>query len=182
MYDTPSQVTLSELGFSTNDEVTLSFDWEVTSATTYGNARIEWYGQKDSTNMTYIAPLINPFATFGASNVIGHVETTVKLTAATVLSKRIVLRIDNSSLTLTISNLKLEKGNKATDWTPAPEDIQSNAEDYADNAASTAAYTAKAELDATKIDVVGESTSLLDLRSNNSVGVKNKLWQYNCCR
>lgn len=125
LYDTPGQATLSALSFSANDEVTLSFDWKVTSATTYGNARIEWYGEKGSTSMTYIAPLINPFATFSASNTSGHVVTTVKLTSATILSKRIVLRIDNSNLTLTISNLKLEKGNKATDWTPAPEDVWS---------------------------------------------------------
>lgn len=59
---------------------------------------------------------------------------------------------------LWISQVKIEFGTKATDWTPAPEDIQSNAEDYADTVASIA----KAELDATKIDAVGESTSLLD--------------------
>jgi len=59
---------------------------------------------------------------------------------------------------LWISQVKIEFGTKATDWSPAPEDIQFNAEDYADTVASTA----KAELDATKIDVVGESTSLLD--------------------
>ena len=154
LYDTPNQATLSALGFSVNDEVTLSFDWEITNATTYGNARIEWYGQKDSTSMTYIAPLINPFATFSASNTSGHVATTVKLTSATILSKRLVLRIDNSNLTLTISNLKLEKGNKATDWTPAPED----AETYTDNAVSVA----KNELDQSKIDTVSDSTSLLE--------------------
>ena len=130
LYDTPGQATLSALGFSANDEVTLSFDWKVTSATTYGNARIEWYGEKGSTSMTYIAALINPFATFSASNTSGHVVTTVKLTSATILSKRIVLRIDNSNLTLTISNLKLEKGNKATDWSPAPEDLAATATSY----------------------------------------------------
>ena len=125
LYYTPNKVTLASLGFAANDEVTLSFDWKVTNATTYGNARIEWYGYKNSSSAdTYLAPLINPFATFGSSNTSGHVSTTVKLTSTTINSKRIVLRIDNSALTLTISNLKLEKGNKATDWSYAPEDIQ----------------------------------------------------------
>lgn len=59
---------------------------------------------------------------------------------------------------LWISQVKIEFGTKATDWSPAPEDIQFNAEDYADNAA----FEVKTELDVTKIDVVGESTSLLD--------------------
>ena len=33
------------------------------------------------------------------------------------------IRMDNASGTLTISNFKIEKGNKATSWSPAPEDI-----------------------------------------------------------
>ena len=122
LYDTPDSVTLKSLGCKVNDEVTLSFDWEVTNATTYGNARIEWYGATSSSEMVYLAALINPFATFSSSNLSGHVKTTVKLTSTTINSKRLVLRIDNSNLTLTILNLKLEKGNKATDWTAAPED------------------------------------------------------------
>lgn len=127
LYHTPDLKTLAELGYKVDDALTLSFDWEVTSATTYGNARIEWYGYKSaSAPDTYLAPLINPFATFSASNTSGHVVTTVKLTSTTINSKKLVLRIDNSNLTLTISNLKLEKGNKATDWTPAPEDVQAN--------------------------------------------------------
>lgn len=133
LYDTPNLAMLSALGFAVNDEVTLSFDWKITSATTYGNARIEWYGKTSSSENYYIAPLINPFATFSASNTSGHVTKTVKLTSATVQAKRLVLRIDNSNLTLTISNLKLEKGNKATDWSPAPEDVT----EYTDNAVNS---------------------------------------------
>lgn len=126
LYNTPNMVTLSSLGFVADDEITLSFDWKVTSASTYGNARIEWYGKTSNSEMAYIAALISPFATFSASNTSGHVAKTVKLTSATIQSKRLVARIDNSNLTLTISNLKLEKGNKATDWTPAPEDVQAD--------------------------------------------------------
>ena len=36
----------------------------------------------------------------------------------------IQIRIDDVSGTLTFSNMKYELGNKATDWTPAPEDCQ----------------------------------------------------------
>ena len=143
LYYTPNKVTLASLGFVANDEITLSFDWEVTSATTYGNARIEWYGYKDSSSTdTYLAVLINPFATFSSSNTSGHVSITVKLTSTTINSKRLVVRIDNSALTLTISNLKLEKGNKATDWSPAPEDVDGSinkAKELANNALGNAA-------------------------------------------
>ena len=47
----------------------------------------------------------------------------------------------NSLTTIYFSNIKLEKGNKATDWTPAPEDVQQgidNAQDAANNANSIA--------------------------------------------
>lgn len=36
-----------------------------------------------------------------------------------------------AGVSYTIKNLKIEKGNKATDWTPAPEDIDTKLEDYA---------------------------------------------------
>lgn len=42
---------------------------------------------------------------------------------------------------VTVSNIKLEKGNKATDWTPAPEDVDAgiaNAQTSADNAQTAA--------------------------------------------
>ena len=138
LYSTSDLKMLSELGFSIDDEITLSFDWKITSASTYGNARIEWYGKTDSSDNTYIAPLISPFATFSASKTSGHVEKTVKLTSATIQAKRLVLRIDNSNLTLTISNLKLEKGNKATSWSPAPEDLEKSYYGNCETAAATA--------------------------------------------
>ena len=122
LYYTPSKVTLEELGLQAGDKITLSFDWKITSASTYGNARIEYYGTTSSNADAYITALVNPFATFSSTNTSGHFVTTVTLTDATIKTKRLLLRIDNSNLTLTISNLKLEKGNKATDWTPAPED------------------------------------------------------------
>ena len=145
LYYTPNRKTLSDLGYVVNDEVTLSFDWKITNATTYGNARIEWCGYKDSSNQdVYLAPLINPFATFSSSNTYGHVNTTVKLTATTVNAKRLLVRIDNSNLTLTISNLKLEKGNKATTWTPAPEDALSKSVPIYGRTNSSTAPTASA--------------------------------------
>lgn len=45
-----------------------------------------------------------------------------------------------SGITIYIKNLKIEEGNKATDWTPAPEDITQDAQDKA-NAALNAAKT-----------------------------------------
>ena len=149
LYYTPNKVTLEQLGFKSGDEITLSFDWEITSATTYGYARIEYYGITSSSSDSFIGTLVNPFTTFSASNTSGHFSTTVALTSATIKTKRLMLRIDNSNLTLIISNLKLERGNKETDWSPAPEDVESSineAQSTADTA-KTSASTANTKID-----------------------------------
>jgi len=59
----------------------------------------------------------------------------------TVTLVRVYIGIGSLNGTVTISNLKLEKGNKATDWTPAPEDIEADIDD-AKQSASTANTTA----------------------------------------
>ena len=120
---TPGQKTLAELGFKSGDTVTLSFDWKISKATTYGTFKVEFYGYKSSTSSnTYLGAVPNSTVTLSSSNTSGHCEITFDLTSTTINTKRFVFRIDDSVLTITISHLKLEKGSKATDWTPAPED------------------------------------------------------------
>jgi hypothetical protein len=57
---------------------------------------------------------------------IGRYSTTFKLTDAQIAttSKSAGIRLRNATdgAKLFVKNIKLEKGNKATDWTPAPED------------------------------------------------------------
>lgn len=82
---------------------------------------------------------------------------------------------DNNTGTLYIKNVKLEKGNKATDWTPAPEDVQegidlSNLQGTCDSR-TTASYTdtynitcdkwkSSYQIDGTRINVrFGDSTT-----------------------
>lgn len=66
--------------------------------------------------------------------------------ATEVMTSNPYMRMDNISTELAnggyvkVRNLKVEKGNKATDWTPAPEDITQDAQDKA-NAALNAAKT-----------------------------------------
>lgn len=119
---TPGQKTLAELGFKSGDTVTLSFDWKISSATTYGTFKVEFYGYKSTSSDTYLGAVPNSTVTLSSSNTNGHCEITFDLTSTTINTKRFVFRIDDSVLTITISHLKLEKGSKATDWTPAPED------------------------------------------------------------
>lgn len=68
--------------------------------------------------------------------------------------------------TVWFDNMKLEKGNKATDWTPAPEDVATDAQSKAD-AAKQAAITDAAGKYTTKTE---HSSSITQL--NNSIALK----------
>lgn len=63
-------------------------------------------------------------------------------------SKGLGVRFDNVQGTVTFSNMKLEKGNKATTWSPAPEDLL-------DTATASATYTTKSEFTQTANEIKG---------------------------
>ena len=128
-YFTYKKQKLSSFGFKDGDKVTISFDWKIakngTNAFTYGDFRIEWI----DTNNTFINVIKNPVTTFSATNVSGHAEIVDVLSSNELEAIAIRFRIDNSNLVFTVSNMKLEKGNKATAWTPSIEDTEM----YTDN-------------------------------------------------
>lgn len=70
-----------------------------------------------------------------------HISLTAKSVTATKSDQTIyfnTFKINQAgAATFKIANLKLEKGNKATDWTPAPEDVQQGIDD-AQNSANDA--------------------------------------------
>ena len=129
-YFTPNKQKLSELGFKSGDQVTISFDWEISkngnNDFVYGDFRSEFVGYSSSGTPEYKGAIQVPVATFSASNTKGRAEKTIILNDTNLLAVGLRIRIDNSVLTLTLSNVKMEKGNKATSWSPAPEDIESN--------------------------------------------------------
>lgn len=63
-------------------------------------------------------------------------------------SKGLGVRFDNVQGTVTFSNMKLEKGNKATTWSPAPEDLL-------DTATASTTYTTKSEFTQTANEIKG---------------------------
>lgn len=149
--------------FKENDEITISFDWTA---------------NKSSGTLTVEAAVGSPYnwgtlvqaigtrnsssnaIDLSATNKSGHVEIIYKVSAAVVAAstlKTLRIREDGASgVLVTLRNAKLERGNKATDWSPAPEDMKnytdsvgastlstanSNAQGYA-NTAQTAAISA----------------------------------------
>lgn len=129
-YFTPNKQTLKELGFKIGDQITLGFNWNISKNGSndfvYGDCRAEMV-RYNAGYLEYIGVIKNPIITFSSSNTSGRSEATVTLTHEMLLNMvALRLRIDNSVLTLTISDVKLEKGNKATSWSPAPEDVKSD--------------------------------------------------------
>ena len=105
--------------------LTLSFDWVASGDNISGQFSSEWVsspwgGIGDSKNNA-----IKPSAT----NTSGHYKITAPLNTSgysTGTATGIRFRQDNLQGNVRISNVKLEAGNVATDWTPAPEDVPSN--------------------------------------------------------
>lgn len=125
---------LADFGLEAGDQVTLSFDWATSQNGSndirYGTFWAEFYGVKADGTNGYTAKF-GPTITMSASNASGHYSQTMTLKALTANTLRMVMRINNSCLVMSVSNVKLEKGNKATDWTPAPEDMATST-DYED--------------------------------------------------
>lgn len=99
--------------------VTISYDYEISGTTKGGNIFVRlsanpWSHLDDTINLA-TAPKK------------GHRSKTITL-PSTMTSLAIGTRADNLQGSITFSNMKLEKGNKATDWSPAPEDIYSEIE------------------------------------------------------
>lgn len=84
----------------------------------------------------------------------------------------------STATNIILTNFKLEKGNKATDWTPAPEDV----ENYADNAVSdakteiTREYSSLINETASQISLtVEELTKTVNSNSDSIVHINNSI-------
>lgn len=119
-YSTYNTKTLAELGVVAGDKLTVSLNYEVTKATTYGQIRAELVDKDYQYFMGY-API-----DITATSTSGRYVGTITLDNKSINASRLRIRVDKGLWTLKISNVKLEKGSVATSWTPAPEDIDNN--------------------------------------------------------
>ena len=122
-YATYNTKSLADLGLVVGDKLTISFNYEITKATTYGQIRAELLNSAHTYIMGYAPKDIT------SSSTSGRYVATLTLDNKSVNASRLRIRVDKGIWTIKISNVKLEKGSIATSWTPAPEDF--------DNAVST---------------------------------------------
>ena len=93
-----------------------------------------------------------------------RISYTITITESTAVYMRIGLRSSNNVVN-SYRLLKIEKGNKATDWTPAPEDVDEgiqNAQETADEANFTASSNdSRLTVTESEIQQLAESISML---------------------
>ena len=105
--------------YGSSGYLTLSFDWVASGSTISGTFNPVW----DNTPWGVIIPNVTTQPSI--TNKSGRYEITVPLSTngySTGVATALRFRQDNLQGNVTISNVKLEAGNVATDWTPAPED------------------------------------------------------------
>jgi len=101
--------------------LTFSFDWVASGTTTSGQLRTEWSSTPWGGGIASLGPI-----DISSTNTSGHYSVTIPLNTggySTGIANGIRFKQDNLQGNITISNVKLEAGNVATDWTPAPEDV-----------------------------------------------------------
>lgn len=97
------------------------------------------------------------------------------------LGKHILIRSDNNTVenaSLYICGLKFEKGNKATDWTPAPEDVQTDIDDAVDQATTeiTSQYKSLINETAKQIELMVEQLkTVTDGHTTSISSISNQL-------
>lgn len=122
----PLYKSLKDWDLKVGDELTMSFDWETNAIS--GTLAVGFNA--------------NPWECFTGLNFSstntnkGHYEKTITVTQNFLTSgaTKFRIRTDNMDSGITegtgticiIKNAKMEKGDKSTDWTPAPEDIDNN--------------------------------------------------------
>lgn len=135
-------------GFKKGDVITVSFEIDVNIPSWTSGIKMLQFNQNYGYMSFYNFP--------SGDNKKGWLKRTAQLTinnvynSTTAVTEEMTsdpyMRMDNISTELAnggyvkVRNFKVEKGNKATDWTPAPEDVAQDAQDKA-NAALNAAKT-----------------------------------------
>lgn len=139
--------SVSDYGIKAGDYLTVSADFDTTGNTEMCGIQVRILS---STGSVYQSSPIGQIA-------VGNVARTyaqVRFTGISAYSAQIILRIPKGEV-CKYKCLKIEKGNKATDWTPAPEDV-----DTAIGSAQAAADNAQGAVDALAIRVGTAETNI----------------------
>ena len=139
------------------DDVMVSYDITASGDTLSGTYIIQGNG---NTGWGFVnGPSARKLSDIGNGNTL-HIKDKVKFGPDRYNNfNGLQIRMDNASGTLTISNFKIEKGNKATAWSPAPEDTEYT---YATKSEVTqTANSLKSSISQTNKNIEGITTNVI---------------------
>lgn len=163
---------------------TISFDYEVVNNSASDAYFYPHFHGNAPTTANVIASNTNrqdssKVYMYANDNPTGHYWITFKYTTAQSTSSinlnRVRLRNASDGATMKISNLKLEFGTKATDWTPAPEDVDGAIDIVQSNLNSTRSWYAECLTEANiaaKEATITPATTDFALATGTTVAVK----------
>ena len=123
---------------------------DIVGTVTGGVASIQWNGTPWDINGSNINVSTKSY----------HVKRKFSYTAnSSYAVSGIELRLDNVTGKVTVSNMKLEYGNKATAWSPAPEDLKIDASNKANTALSESRKYTDAQLKITSDSITSSVSS-----------------------
>lgn len=147
--------------FKAGESYTISFDYEITAIQSGKTFAQKWAGLGlYSVNDGWVAQLWDTqgLNTVGAKAHFSKTFTLLALPADTVMNIYTQQYSDGTNQTIVFSNLKIEKGNKPTAWTPAPEDVNAAIEAEA-TALETLATTIAGEISDLQKQIDGQIMS-----------------------
>lgn len=119
------------IGFNENDSLTISFDYEYNDFNKSEGALVSLQGSGNVTawnSGSFPGKSMISLLDFTAKSGLIHVSYTVVLNANHIKNEFWLVGIRHDCIIgrARVRNFKVERGNKATDWTPAPEDVDAN--------------------------------------------------------
>ena len=132
----------TDVGFDNGDEFVFSFDYMITARTNASKDVMSefWIGIRNGGNGYYsnliTADVLTAFTT-SELNIWQRYSRSIKVSGyrsdvAIHAAMQCNWKTGEGSITFRLRNVKLERGTKSTDWSPAPEDIDENFSDLAD--------------------------------------------------
>lgn len=113
---------VASLASALGTQFTISFDWSVSGSSPSGTFNAQW---------SDVPWDLGPTVTVSSSNTSGHISNTFSVsTDSKNVANMVGFRLDNFVGTLTVSNMKLEKGSVATPWCLSQSELTTTTRDY----------------------------------------------------
>jgi len=153
------KTTADPMQIASGDEITISFDAQLIEGE--GNA-VVWLHYRSTEGGANLSQAIQRFPLTEAITRFSHTFTVPTHSTYTVDTINVMIGIMDGTIKQgRFTNIKVEKGNRSTDWTPAPEDTQADI-DQAKNLATAVYGTCSTAADTPLKEVVCENFILFD--------------------